>query len=328
MRRERGAALIVNGSAEMFFVTAGGKSTFRGRREMINNPYTVGYPGACPNVICVGGSNRRNMIMNINGEKASSSISLLPENDVISWSSAGPTLDGRQKPDVLAPGYNIISAMSSCMTQASVIEDVAKIGSSLIESWREDGRPVNMIAESGTSMSTPVVTGIIALWLQADPTLTPAKIKEVLAATSKHINEKVTYPNNTYGHGEINAYEGLLNILKINTVIPDLPRHRRHHPTARPLQRRLCREGWPSGLYPHQALSLGLYSDDVLKISPTVSRFIRFYQIRWYVECATIQCLRIKYGVVAFIGEGWGCWRQTCDTLKIATSVECSVVYD
>lgn len=62
MRRERGAALIVNGSAEMFFVTAGGKSTFRGRREMINNPYTVGYPGACPNVICVGGSNRRNMI--------------------------------------------------------------------------------------------------------------------------------------------------------------------------------------------------------------------------------------------------------------------------
>ena len=40
-----------------------------------------------------------------------------------------------------------------------------------------------MIAESGTSMSTPVVTGIIALWLQADPTLTPAKIKEVLAAT-------------------------------------------------------------------------------------------------------------------------------------------------
>lgn len=167
----------------MFFVTAGGKSTFRGRREMINNPYTVGYPGACPDVICVGGSNRRNMIMNINGEKASSSISLLPENDVISWSSAGPTLDGRQKPDVLAPGYNIISAMSSCMTQASVIEDVAKIGSSLIESWREDGRPVNMIAESGTSMSTPVVTGIIALWLQADPTLTPAKIKEVLAAT-------------------------------------------------------------------------------------------------------------------------------------------------
>ena len=35
-------------------------------------------------------------------------------------------------------------------------------------------------------------------------------------------------------------------------------------------------------------ISLGLYSDDVLKISPTVSRFIRFYQIRWYVECATI----------------------------------------
>ena len=37
-------------------------------------------------------------------------------------------------------------------------------------------------------------------------------------------NWLLTNPNNTYGHGEINAYEGLLNILKINTAIPDLPR--------------------------------------------------------------------------------------------------------
>jgi subtilisin family serine protease len=162
--------------------------------------------------------------VNLQGETQSAGSSLLPENDVISWSSAGPTLDGRQKPDVLAPGFNIISAMSSRLTYAYTVDNGAKFGYKLIESWQENNLRVNMLTDCGTSMATPVATGVIALWLQADPTLTPAKIKEVLAATSKHINQKVTYPNNIYGHGEIAAYDGLLNILKINTAIPDLPR--------------------------------------------------------------------------------------------------------
>lgn len=33
---------------------------------------------------------------------------------------------------------------------------------------------------NGTSMATPVVTGIIALWLQANPDLTPADIVRIM----------------------------------------------------------------------------------------------------------------------------------------------------
>jgi subtilisin family serine protease len=67
-------------------------------------------------------------------------------------------------------------------------------------------------------MAAPVVTGTVALWLQADPTLTPKRIKEVIAATAKHPDPTLTYPNTIYGSGEIDAYAGLLKILNITSV--------------------------------------------------------------------------------------------------------------
>ena len=90
------------------------------------------------------------------------------------------------------------------------------------EQWQEGGHTYEMIGLSGTSMSSPVVTGVVALWLQADPTLTPDRIKEVMAATSKHPDPNLTYPNNIYGRGEIDAYAGLLKILETTSVIPTL----------------------------------------------------------------------------------------------------------
>ena len=67
-------------------------------------------------------------------------------------------------------------------------------------------------------MSTPVVAGIIALWLQAKPTLTPDDIRGILQRTCLHPEEQLTYPNNLYGFGEIDAYKGLLDILGIDGI--------------------------------------------------------------------------------------------------------------
>ena len=67
-------------------------------------------------------------------------------------------------------------------------------------------------------MSTPAVAGAIALWLQANPTLTRDDIIGVLERTSRHPEEQLTYPNNHYGYGEIDAYRGLLDILGLTKI--------------------------------------------------------------------------------------------------------------
>lgn len=62
-------------------------------------------------------------------------------------------------------------------------------------------------------MSAPVVTGIIALWLQANPKLTPQQCLDVFSRSCRHYDSSLTYPNNLYGFGEIDAYEGIRMML-------------------------------------------------------------------------------------------------------------------
>ena len=72
-------------------------------------------------------------------------------------------------------------------------------------------------AKSGTSMSCPTVSGIIALWLQADPTLTLDEIKEVLAATSRNDEFTAASPIK-WGYGKIDAAAGIEYIKRTTAV--------------------------------------------------------------------------------------------------------------
>ena len=75
--------------------------------------------------------------------------------------------------------------------------------------FTHNGRTYAWNANSGTSMSAPIVTGIIALWLQANPRLTPADCLDIIAKTSTHYDASLSYPNNYYGYGQIDAAAGL-----------------------------------------------------------------------------------------------------------------------
>ncbi|MBP5135317.1 MAG: S8 family serine peptidase, partial [Paludibacteraceae bacterium] len=68
---------------------------------------------------------------------------------------------------------------------------------------------------SGTSMATPFVSGIMAMWLQADPVLTPEVAMDVIAETSDLDDFTGPMSNNTWGYGKINAMAGLKKILSI-----------------------------------------------------------------------------------------------------------------
>ena len=170
-------------------------------------------PSSAPCVISVGATSYRDSIQNIAGEWKKYWFG---NGGVrVPFSSIGPTFDGRLKPDVMAPGNNIISSYNSFYIAehpdaADLKWDVAR--------FDFQGRTYAWTSNSGTSSSCPAVAGAIALWLQAKPDLTPQEIKDVLHHTCHHYDESMTWPNNEYGYGEIDVYRGLLYILGIDHV--------------------------------------------------------------------------------------------------------------
>ena len=130
--------------------------------------------------------------------------------DRANFSSIGPSLADVQKPTVAAPGATISSA-------------VCKIGSSFSQMQNYITSKVKRglknfyyCAMSGTSMATPVVTGTIALWLEANPNLRYDQILGIIRQTSRH--DSFTGDdewNERWGYGKIDAYEGLKVALRL-----------------------------------------------------------------------------------------------------------------
>ena len=126
------------------------------------------------------------------------------------FSSKGPRADLIIKPNVTAPGNRIVSSLSSFDTNY-------QLGNTDITNTYGTHTYGKM---QGTSMAAPVVTGILALWLQAAPQLTTNDVKTIIANTSittspvsdSFLFYGTTYstpPNVRWGYGKINALEGM-----------------------------------------------------------------------------------------------------------------------
>src|SRR5439155_7291548 len=89
------------------------------------------------------------------------------------WSSRGPTsADGIAKPDLVAPGRKMVSLRAPGSTLDLLYPERRIAGT-------DAGTPA-YFRMSGTSMAAPVVTGIVALMLERNPSLTPAQVKHRL----------------------------------------------------------------------------------------------------------------------------------------------------
>lgn len=171
--------------------------------------HNIHFPASSPYVIAVGATGWRTGISNYLSEYKESDNGI--EGIVAPYSSVGPTLSGMIKPDVVAPGCNVISAYSSYYLENNPDANDIKWD---VEHFDFNGRTYAWNANTGTSMSAPVVGGIIALWLELCPTLTPEDILDVLAHTSTHYDASMPYPNNQYGFGEIDALRGAKYIIE------------------------------------------------------------------------------------------------------------------
>lgn len=119
-----------------------------------------------------------------------------PQKDqIVSFSSRGPTSIGTIKPDISAPGVYICAAQFE-----DAWEDKACLG---------DGEHT---AISGTSMAAPHVSGVVALIKQAHPDWSPEEIKSSLLLMSKKINGTIF----DVGWGRIDVLSSLNPTLLIN----------------------------------------------------------------------------------------------------------------
>ena len=124
---------------------------------------TIGSPGCARKVITVGASS--------------------DSDQVASFSSRGPTADGRPKPDVVLPGQGVIAARAQGTDMGTVVNEY-------------------YTALSGTSMSAPHAAGVCALLLQAEPALTPQDIKARLMNTAVDLGDDP----NAQGKGRVDAW--------------------------------------------------------------------------------------------------------------------------
>jgi serine protease AprX len=143
--------------------------------------YTTGSPSAAAEVITVGSM----------ADPGKDGFFLDP------FSSRGPTADGRIKPDLCAPGEQILAARANSSS--------------------------GYVRYSGTSMATPFVAGVAALMLQANPSLTPAEVKAMMKATAVHFGREGE--NNDFGAGRLDGYQAIARAAGKSGTGPTVPNH-------------------------------------------------------------------------------------------------------
>lgn len=171
--------------------------------------------GTGKNIITVGAYTLNNKYLDINGDSTDAPI---PGTigDIASFSSHGPTIDGRTKPDITAPGNVVASSVSSW--DDTHYPDGS---TSLTDEVNFNGDNYLYGTMQGTSMSSPAVAGIVALWLEANPSLTPAQVLALMKQTARTDNFTGTIPaagSNTWGWGKIDAYAPLGQLTNIQSM--------------------------------------------------------------------------------------------------------------
>jgi len=128
---------------------------------------------------------------------------------IAGFSGSGPTRDDRVKPDVVAPGVDIISTAPSALNRPVYVDDY-------------------YARESGTSLSTPVAAGLAALLLGARQNLSSAGVKAAMTGGAVKLNNSLGESYEEYYQGAgmldaLRAFDIVNNTRKdaICGVIPD-----------------------------------------------------------------------------------------------------------
>ena len=168
-------------------------------------------------VISVGAYTASTSWKSINGKSYHyTDTSQRTDGSIASFSSFSTDDNGVNRPDVLAPGVGVLSAYNMYDTTYFDGNGVVSGGEAKIHCNETlNGRDNHYGVMSGTSMSSPCAAGIIALWLQANPTLSTADIREIIRTTSyndEYTTNVANIPSGNImqaGSGKMDALAGL-----------------------------------------------------------------------------------------------------------------------
>ncbi len=209
-------AWIERGSDTPHFRTSGGGAG----AILASRDATISIPGNSEHVITVGAYST--------GSGAN--------GDLGAFSSWGPSRDGRTKPEITAPGVAITSASSR-------VEEKTSCGCCC------DCCLDFYTRKSGTSMAAPHVTGVIALMLQKNSSLSIDQIRTHLTGSCRSPGHGAATPNSQWGHGKVSAQAAVAAV-----PAPAVGRRGHHHSRdAEPIARSLHahRAGRHSALQDH-----------------------------------------------------------------------------
>lgn len=163
--------------------------------EAGNNDYGLGEPaGVGKNVITVASYKAE--------QEVAEDVFLYGQ--LSGFTSMGPTVDGRTKPDIASTGQDVMSSVNSFdITQGTALN------------IDFEGKEYGFARFSGTSMSGPQVAGIVALMLEANPSLSAVQAKEILKNTARLDDETGSIDPQIgdlqWGWGKANALAAVLS---------------------------------------------------------------------------------------------------------------------
>jgi len=179
---------------------------------------TVDIPATATKVIAVGAYKTKDSWISSNGPGADSdppSIGI-SVGDITFFSSLGPRRSCSnnsnpvctatvQKPELAAPGEEIMSSHAARTTTVGVCFDIT----SPTKCLDPDGQHIIF---QGTSMSTPHVTGAVALLLAQDATLTSDQVKAAMTSNTRTDTFTGSTPNDTWGYGKLAVDQAMASV--------------------------------------------------------------------------------------------------------------------
>jgi subtilisin family serine protease len=163
--------------------------------HVTDNDYTTVIPTHAFTVLSSGAYNIRNCFVNAQQQVESS----YSPCQLTYFTSHGPTQDGRIKPDIISPGENVLAPRSAT-------QDFFGYGDEQDSSWHYF---------AGTSASSPITAGVVALIWEKYPDLIRDSIIKLIKSTA-HSDSFSTLtgpiPNNLAGWGKIDAFKAMTGV--------------------------------------------------------------------------------------------------------------------